>query len=251
MALLPASAAARGARAGPAPAVVAAAADLKFALEEIVVLFERDTSHRLRLVFGSSGNLYAQIRQGAPFGLFLSADEALVFRLADAGLTRDRGTVYAIGRLAILVPRGSPLKPDGELRDLAEAVRDGRLRKFAIANPEHAPYGQRAQEALQNVGLWEAIRPRLVLGENVAQAAQFALSGSAQGGLVGSALARAPEIARSSAFGIVPATLHRPLVQRMVLTKAADAAATAFCEYLTTPRARDVLQRFGFETPER
>jgi len=202
-------------------------------------------------VFGSSGNLYAQILQGAPFGLFLSADESLVFRLADAGRTRDRGRFYAVGRLAILVPRGSPLKPDGELRDLAEAVRDGRLRKFAIANPEHAPYGQRAQEALQNVGLWEAIRPRLVLGENVAQAAQFALSGSAQGGLVALALARAPEIARSSVFGIVPSTLHRPLVQRMVLTKAADDAATAFHEHLTTPGARDALQRFGFEAAER
>ena len=140
---------------------VAAASDLKFALEEAAALFERQTAHRLRFVFGSPGNFFAQILQGAPFHLLIhplmSADEQFVFRLADAGRAVDRGRLYAYGRIGIIVPKGSPLKADGELRDLAAALRQGRLRKFAIASPEHAPYGMRAREALQHAGLWEAI----------------------------------------------------------------------------------------------
>ena len=236
-------------RAQPLP-TVAAASDLKFALEEVAALFERGTGHRLRLVFGSSGNFYSQILQGAPFHLYLSADEDFVFRLADAGKTVDRGRLYARGRIGIMVPHGSPLQPDGQLKDLAAALHDGRLRKFAIANPEHAPYGQRAEEALRHAGLWQAIQPLLVLGENISQAAQFATSGSAQGGLIAQSLALAPSVARLGRFELVPEAWHRPLRQRLVLLQGAPAPVRAFYDFLSTPAAQAIMVRYGFAMPQ-
>lgn len=244
-----AAAPSRAAARAPAVATVAAASDLKFALEDLAARFERDAGHRLRLVFGSSGNFHAQILQGAPFHLFLSADEGFVFSLADAGRTIDRGRLYARGRIGILVPSGSALAADGELKDLAAALADGRVRRFAIANPEHAPYGARAKEALQHAGLWAAIEPKLVYGENVSQAAQFALSGSAQGGIVALSLARAPRIASHARFALIAENWHRPLAQRMVLLNDAPPAARAFFDYLGTPAGQAVLAAWGFAVP--
>jgi len=236
--------------AAQAPAgTVAAASDLKFAVEEAAIQFERVTGHRLRLVFGSSGNFTSQILQGAPFHLFMSADEQFVFRLADAGRTVDRGRLYAVGRIGVMVPHGSPLRADGTLQDLRAALADGRLRRFAIANPEHAPYGMRAREALQRAGLWDAIQPRLVLGENISQAAQFATSGAAQGGIVALSLALAPSVARLGSFDLIDEAWHQPLRQRMVLMKGAPPAARAFYEHLATPAAQAIMTRYGFEMP--
>lgn len=229
---------------------VAAAADLKFAIEAVAARFKQDTGQSLRLVFGSSGNFKTQILQGAPFHLFMSADEHFVFELADAGKTEDRGRAYAVGRIGILVPPGSPLKADGELQDLAAALKDGRLRKFAIANPQHAPYGTRAQEALQHAGLWRDIQPHLVFGENVSQAAQFAVSGSTQGGIVAQSLALAPAVARTGRFALIPEAWHQPLRQRMVLVKGAPPAARAFYDYLSTPAAQAIMVRYGFAIPQ-
>jgi molybdate transport system substrate-binding protein len=233
----------------PVVPTVAAASDLKFAIEELAARFEQHGGHRLRLVLGASGQLKTQILQGAPFHLFLSADEQFVHALADAGRTEDRGRNYAIGRLVIVVPAGGVLKPDGQLRDLAAALDDGRLKKFAIGNPEHAPYGARAREALQHAGLWDRIQGKLVLGENIAQAAQFALSGSAQGGIVAHSLALAPGFAGRGRFELIPEGWHRPLVQRMVLVKGAPREARAFYDYLATPEATAILARHGFALP--
>lgn len=228
---------------------VAAAADLKFALEELAALFEKQTGHRPRLVFGSSGNFYSQILQGAPFHLYLSADEAFVFKLADAGKTRDRGKLYAVGRIGVLVPHGSPLKADGEFKDLAVALTDGRLKKFAIANPEHAPYGLRAKEALLHAKLWDAIEPKLVLGENISQTAQFATSGSTQGGIIALSLAMAPQVAKLGQFALIPEHWHARLAQRMVLMKNAPIAAVQFYDFLASDAALAILKRYGFEVP--
>lgn len=233
---------------GDAP-VVACAADLKFALEEVAAAFKEDTGREVNLVSGSSGNLYRQIVQGAPFGMFLSADEGFVFRLAKEGKTVDEGMLYAVGRIAIFVPHSSPLKADGRLSDLAAALADGRLRKFAIANPEHAPYGKRAAEALDHAGLWEKIRDKLVLGENVSQAAQFAVSGGAQGGIIAYSLASAPAVARLGRFALIPESWHEPLRQRMVLLKGADEATRAFYRYMQRPAARAIMKRYGFLLP--
>jgi molybdate transport system substrate-binding protein len=242
----------QGADAGPdagAAPVVAAAADLRFALDEMVARFRADTGKEIRASYGSSGEFTFQIEQGAPFELFLSADESYVFRLADAGLTRDRGTLYAVGRLAIFAPRGSALRVDAELRDLRAALAEGRIVKFAIANPDHAPYGRAAREVLQRKALWDAIQPLLVLGENASQAAQFASAGSAQGGLIPWSLAIAPAVAALGESALVPDSLHEPLRQRMVLLKGAGKDASAFYDWLQQPAARAILERFGFALP--
>ena len=230
-------------------ATVAAASDLKFAIEDVAARFERETGHKLRLVFGSSGNFYSQILQGAPFHLYMSADEDLVFKLFDAGRTLDKGRLYAYGRIGVVVPRGSPLRADPELQDLAAAIKDGRLQKFAIANPEHAPYGARAKEALQHAGLWDSIMPKLVLGENISQAAQFALSGSTQGGIIALSLAKAAQIGAQGDFALIPQAWHKPLAQRMVLLKDAPPAARAFFAYLASPMAQELMVRYGFVMP--
>ncbi|MGE0674956.1 MAG: molybdate ABC transporter substrate-binding protein [Methylibium sp.] len=237
------------AQAPPSP-TVAAASDLKFAIEEVAARFEKDTGNKLRLVFGSSGNFKTQILQGAPFHLFMSADENFVYQLADAGKTEDRGRAYALGRIGIMVPTGSPLKADGEFKDLAAALKDGRLQKLAIANPEHAPYGARAKEALQHAGLWEAIQGKLVMGENISQTAQFATSGSAQGGVIAYSLALAPAMKSLGSFALIPENWHQPLKQRMVLVKGAPPAARAFYEYLSTPSAQEIMVRYGFAMPK-
>jgi molybdate transport system substrate-binding protein len=228
--------------------LVAAASDLRFALDEIAGAFARDGGGALRIVYGSSGDFRRQIAIGAPFELYLSADESYVLALAREGKLVDDGTIYAIGRIALVVPRGSPLALDATLADLASAVAAGRVKKFAIANPEHAPYGRAAREALTAAGVWAAIEPRLVLGENVSQAAQFAVSGSAQGGLVALSLALAPRALGDARHVAVPASMHAPLRQRMALTRRAGALARAFYDYLQQPAPRAVLRRFGFAT---
>lgn len=231
------------------PALVAAAADLQFALAEIAEAFREATGSSVKLVFGSSGNFARQIRQGAPFELYLSADEDYVLALARDGFTRNEGTLYAIGRIVLKVPTGSPLVADGSLEDLVRAVRDGRLRRFAIANPEHAPYGKRAQEALRHKGIWEEIEPFLVYGENVSQAAQFATSGNAQGGIIAYSLALSPKLKAVGTHALVPAEWHQPLRQRMVLLKNATPVAERFYAYLQEEPARAIFRRYGFVLP--
>lgn len=250
-AALAASGAWRGAaRAADVPAI-AAAADLKFALAEIAPRFRAESGHALKLSFGSSGSFTQQIAQGAPFELFLSADEQYVFRLAEGGHAPDRGALYAIGRVTLFAPHGSPLRVDERLEGLEAALAEGRIRRFAIANPEHAPYGRAARAALRHAGLWSRIAPHLVLGENAAQAAQFAASGSSQGGIVPLSLSKAPPVAALGQFATIAADWHasEPLRQRMVLTRRAGAVARAFFEYLQQPAARAILVRYGFALP--
>jgi len=231
------------------PPVVAAASDLQFALPELARRFTAQTGNTLRLSFGSSGNLRRQIAQGAPFQVFMSADEGYVLALHREGFTRDRGVLYALGRIALITPEGLPLAVDGRLDDLARALQDGGLRRFAIANPDHAPYGRAAREALQHAGLWEAIEPHLVLGENVSQAAQFATSGSSQGGIIAFSLALSPSVGRLGRHALIPAEWHRPLRQRMVLLRGAGETAEAFYAFVQSPPAREVLRRYGFVLP--
>ncbi len=229
---------------------VAAASDLQFALTEIAAAFARDTGQQVKLAFGSSGNFRRQIAAGAPFELFLSADEAYVEALAAEGRTIDRGARYATGRIALFVPAGGVLKADPTLADLRAAVAAGRVKRFAIANPEHAPYGRAAREALVRAGAWEAMAPLLVLGENVSQAAQFATSGAAQGGIFAQSLAGSPMVTGKGTAVLLPAASHAPLHQRMVLLRSAGPAARAFYAYLQGPAARAILTRHGFSLPE-
>ncbi len=237
------------AEAGPPGPVVAAASDLKFALEDLSAAFRRDTGIAPRVAFGSSGNFVRQIEQGAPFELFFSADEAFVARLERQGLTRDRGAVYAVGRIVVLVPHGSPLVPDERLANLKQLLARGGRWRFAIANPEHAPYGRAAEQALRARGLWKAIQPHLVLGENVSQAAQFAASGDTVGGIVAYSLVLTPGMRETSSFVLLPDSLHQPIRQKVVLLKRAGQSATRLYEYVRTPNGRATLARYGFEVP--
>jgi len=229
---------------------VAAASDLKFAVEEIAARFRSETRREVRLSFGSSGNYFQQIVQGAPFQLFMSADEDFVHKLHAGGRTEDRGVLYAIGRIVLFAPHDSPLQVDTTMGGLKAALAGGQIRRFAIANPEHAPYGRAAEQALRKLGLWEGLRDRLVLGENVSQAAQFAAGGSTQGGIFAYSLALAPQVSKHGRYVLLPEELHQPLRQRMVLVKGAGETARAFYAYLQQPAAREVLVRYGFTLPQ-
>lgn len=231
------------------PPVVAAAADLQFALAEVAEAFTKKTGQTVKLSFGSSGNAHRQIMQGAPFELYMSADEGYVLDLLAHGKAKDQGVLYAIGRVVLMIPHGSSLKADGSLKDLAAALQDGRLTKFAIANPEHAPYGRAARSALMRAGLWEGLQPKLVLGENVNQTAQFITSGSCQAGIIALSLVKSPKVATLGSFDLIPAEWHDPLRQRMALLNNAGPVAEAFYGYVQSPPAREILRRFGFVLP--
>lgn len=234
------------AQSGP---TIAAASDLKFALDEIAASFQKQTGKSVRISYGSSGNFYQQIAQDAPFEIFMSADEDFVFKLAEKKLTADRGALYATGRIVLFAPKSSALKVDDQMADLRRALSDGRLKKFAIANPEHAPYGRAAMEALKRANLWVQIQPKLVLGENVSQAAQFAVSGSTVGGIFAYSLALAPPFANAGNYALIPDSMHAPLRQRMVLTKKASDDAREFYAYMLSIAARTVFERYGFVLP--
>lgn len=230
--------------------VVAAAANLNFALAEIADEFARDRGTRVELVFGASGTLTRQIQDGAPFELFLSADEEFPNRLTAAGLTRDAGVVYATGRLALFAPNGSPLSVDERLDGLGRLLRAGGVTRFAIANPDVAPYGKAAEAVLRKRGLWDAIRPQLVLGDTIAQAAQFATTGNAIGGLVAYSLVLGPGFSERGTHALIPEADHPPLRQRMVLLKNAGETTIAFYSYLQGEKARAVFDKHGYGVPQ-
>jgi molybdate transport system substrate-binding protein len=225
------------------PIRVAAASDLKFALAELGAQFEKQTDLKLAITFGSSGNLARQLEQGLPMDVFLSADEALVFRLTKSGWARDEGVVYGTGRLAWIVPKESKALLSPDLKGLAIAL--GESGKLSIANPDHAPYGRAARAALQTAGLWPTLQSRLVLGENVSQATQFVSTGAAQVGLVALSLALAPEVAQRTRHGLVDSALHPPIIQRMALHAKAAVSAQRFYAFLQTDAAKKVLSSHG------
>ncbi|WP_153912902.1 molybdate ABC transporter substrate-binding protein [Shewanella sp. TC10] len=231
------------------PPAIAAAANVKFALDEIVANFSAETGLKLRVSYGSSGNFVAQIQHGAPFEMLLSADEFYVQQLHKAGKTDSDGDIYAIGKLAIVAPNNSSLKLDPQLTGLAEAVSEGEIKRFVIANPAHAPYGERAQALLEHKELWSELLPTIIMGENVSQAAQFALSGSAQGGIVALSLASAPQFTKMGRYVEIPQSLYQPINQRMVMTPKAGDTTKQFYRYMQTSAAQQVLKSYGFGFP--
>ncbi|HER25973.1 MAG TPA: molybdate ABC transporter substrate-binding protein [Rhodospirillales bacterium] len=233
------------ARAEPPP-VIAAASSLRFALADIAQAFKVQTGLSVRLSFGSSGNMARQIAQGAPYQMFLSADETYVRDLAAAGYLIDGGKVYAHGRLALFRAKGSPLRSVKFPGGFRAAFAEPRVHRLALANPAHAPYGRAAKQALVYAGLWDIVEPSLVYGENVSQAAQFAASGSADGGLIAYSLALKLKRSGKGDLSLVPADWHRPLGQRMALVKGAGQTAAKFYAFLSTRKARTLLSQHGF-----
>lgn len=232
----------------PAPRI-AAAANLNVVLPEIAKEFARERGTNVELVFGASGTLTRQIQDGAPFEMFLAADEEFPNRLSAAGLTRDAGVVYAVGRLVIFAPTGSPLAVDANLDGLAALDKSGGVTRFAIANPAVAPYGRAAEQVLEKHGLLAALRPKIVLGDTISQTAQFATTGNAVGGLIAYSLALAPEFANRGKFAVISESDHAPLRQRMVLMKTATPTAAAFYAYIQSEQARAIFKKYGYGTP--
>lgn len=231
------------------PLRVAAAADLKWALADLNVAFQKQHPDiEVQVSYGSSGNFYAQLSNRAPFDVFLSADRSYAEKLAAAGCGTPEGVfTYAVGRIVLWAPKGSPIDPSHGLPGLKEP----RLKRLAIANPAHAPYGRAAEAALRKTGLWEGLQGKLVLGENIAQAAQFAQSGAADAGILALSLALAPELQSQGRYQLIPEATHSPLIQGgMVLAWAkAPSAAQAFRGFLVGPEGQAILQRWGFQKP--
>lgn len=236
-----------GARAAETVAI-AAASDLVFCLDALQAEFARtEPAVTVRITTGSSGNFFAQIRHGAPFDLFLSADVLYPRQLAAAGAADGRTlALYAIGRLVLWTTR-----PDLDPADPAALVRHPAVKKFAIANPEHAPYGRAAREALVALGVWPEVRSRIVLGENIAQTAQFVQTGNADAGIVALSLVQAPALQGVGRWRELPESLYQPLEQAFVLTTAGarNPAAARYAAFLRSPAARAIFERYGFRLP--
>jgi molybdate transport system substrate-binding protein len=229
---------------------VAAAADLSAALQEVANNFEKRTGVTVKLSFGASGALTQQIQNGAPFDIFFSADMDYPRQLI-AGGQAEEATLYryAVGRLVLWVPRDSPLDVEHKGMDV---LLDPSVKKISIANPQHAPYGRAAAAALKHYGLDDKVADRLVLGENISQAAQFVESGNAQVGFVALAHAIAPAMQGKGRYWMVPADAYPPLDQGVVLIShsAHQSDAAAFLEYVKSAEVAPVLKRYGFSLPE-
>ncbi len=224
---------------------VAAAADLSFALPQLANQYEQQTGHHVRTVFGSSGNLFAQIQNGAPYDVFLSANVAYPKKLLAAGqAVAGSYRSYAVGRLALYTRADSPL----DLKQLGiQALLSPSVHSIAIANPEHAPYGMAAVAALQHFGIYERLKPELVLGENVSQAAQFVLSGNAQVALTALSVAQA----QNGKFALVPSDAHPPIEQAAVIIQrsAHPDVARGFIRFLGSAEGEKILEQYGFQVP--
>ena len=229
---------------------VAAAADLQFAMSDLAERFERNTGTRVAVSYGSSGNFRSQIENGAPFDLFFSADALYPQKLVTAGLAEKQSLlIYAQGHLVLWAAAGANL----HVAERGFAVlKDSRVEKIAIANPEHAPYGHAAIAALQKAGLYEQIKSKLVFGENISQAAQFAQSGSAQVGIVALSLTYAESMKNGERWEI-PVGLYPPLQQSAVIVHSSTnkAAASAFLEFVKSDEGRNVLSKYGLTPPAR
>ncbi len=234
-----------------APLRVAAASDLRFAMDELVVAWvARNPAAPIDVIYGSSGSFFAQISQGAPFDAFFSADAGYPRELERAGLAEPGSTrVYGIGRIVTWVP--APSAADIETRGLA-ALADPSVGTVAIANPDHAPYGRAAIAALSSAGVLEAVQPKLVIGESVSQAAQFVETGAADAGIIALSLALAPALVDRGRYAVVPPDLYPRLEQGAVVPLAAaqPEAARAFLDFVLGPEGRAVLDRYGFQPPE-
>ena len=228
---------------------IAAASGLNFAFTEIVADFEKKTGNTVKLSLGSSGNLYAQLSNGAPFDVFLSADIGYPKKLAEAGLA-EPGTLYmyAVGRIVVWVPNGSPI----DVKALGmKALQHPSVKRIAIANPKHAPYGRAAVAAMERYKVYGSVKDKLVLGENISQTAQFVQTGGADIGIIALSLAVAPVLKETGTFWEVPLDAYPRLEQgAVVLNKAKDPkTARAFLDYVRGPEGSGVFARYGFLIP--
>lgn len=224
---------------------VAAAADLRDAMTEVVKAYRSESpTAKIEVVFGSSGNAFLQIKNGAAYDVFFSADIGYPNALADEGLTLSRPQLYAIGRVVLW----SATLPVNKGLDI---LKDTKTKRIAVANPAHAPYGQKAVQILKHYGLYEAVKDKLVVGENVSQAAQFAVTGNADVGLIAYSLALSPSMKGKGSYFLVDDKSHEPLEQAYVLLKqsANNPEAAKFVEFVASKKARQIFVEYGFVLP--
>ncbi len=228
---------------------VAAAADLQFAFQDVAARFQKESGKSVKLIFGSSGNFFTQIENGAPFDLFFSADIEHPRKLEAAGLT-EPGTLYAYatGKIVLFVPNESKLDLGRGLKSLL----DPSIKKIAIANPQHAPYGRAAIAALQHDGIYDKVAEKLVLGENISQTASFVTGGSADAGILALSLVLAPAMKAKGRYLEISSEEYPPIQQAAVILKSSQQKETArqLLHYLKTPAILDVMKSYGFSTPE-
>jgi molybdate transport system substrate-binding protein len=225
---------------------VAAAADLQFAMQDLAARFEKETGKTVKLIYGSSGNFFQQIQNGAPFDLFFSANLDYPKKLEAAALT-DPGSYYqyAKGKIVIWVPKDSKL----DLSSGMKVLLDPSIKKLAIANPQHAPYGQAAVAAMQNEKVYDKVKDKIVLGENISQTASFVVSGSADVGIVALSLALSSNMKDRGRYTEVPADEYPPIEQACVILGSSKNKDTArqFLSFFKKPAITDLLKSYGFD----
>lgn len=229
------------------PTTIAVAANMKDAFTEIATAFKATGKPEMRIVYGSSGNFAAQIMNGAPFNLFIAADEHFPLELYKNGKTIDEGAVYAIGKLALISKTSSGSKLIDNKADIAKIIE--KANKVAIAKPELAPYGKAAVEYLKAEGLWGMAKEKLVYGDNVGAATTYVLTGAADIGFTALSLAKSPEVIKVANYLLLDSKLYTPIKQRMILMKGAPPEALELYRFMQGTQVKTILQSYGYTTP--
>jgi molybdate transport system substrate-binding protein len=226
---------------------IAVAANMKDAFLEIITAFKSTGKPEMRVVYGSSGNFTTQIMNGAPFNIFIAADEHFPLELYRSGKTVDEGAVYAIGKLAIIAKKSSGIQLLDSKAEIARAIQ--KANKISIAKPDLAPYGKAAVEYLKAEDLWDLAKNKLVYADNIGVATTYVVSGAADIGFTAVSLAKSPEVVKETSFLLINPKLYEPIKQRMVLIKGAPQEATDLYRFMQTPQAKTILQKYGYTTP--
>jgi molybdate transport system substrate-binding protein len=226
---------------------IAVAANMKDAFAEIAPLFKATGKPEMRVVYGSSGNFTAQIMNGAPFNVFIAADEHFPLELYKNGKTVNEGVVYAIGKLALITKTSSGISLADNKVEIARAI--AKANKIAVAKPELAPYGKATVEYLKAEGLWDIAKEKLVYADNIGVATTYVVSGAADLGFTALSLAKSPEVAKDTHFILADSKLYQPIAQRMVLIKGAPQEAQDLYQFMQSPQAKSILRKYGFTTP--
>ena len=226
---------------------IAVAANMKDAFAEIAAAYRTPGKPEMRVVYGSSGNFTTQILNGAPFNLFIAADEHFPLELYKNGKTVDDGVVYAIGKLVIITKTSSGIQLLDSKADMAKAI--AKANKIAIAKPELAPYGRAAVQYLKAEGLWDLAKDKLVYADNIGAASTYVVSGAADIGFTALSLAKSPGLTKQTSFLLVDPKLYEPIKQRMVLIKGAPQEAADLYRFMQGSQAKSILQKYGYTTP--
>ena len=229
------------------PVMVAVAANMKEAFTEITALYKTNNPSDFRVVYGSSGNFTAQIMNGAPFKLFISADEHFPMELYKQGKAMNEGSVYAIGKLAFIAKKSLNASSIKSNADLAKLI--SKANKIAIAKPDLAPYGKAAIEYLKAEGLWDLAKDKLIYGDNIGVATMYVVSGAADVGFTALSLASSTEVAKESSYIVLDSKQYQPIAQRMILMKGAPKEAIDLYQFMQGSQAKGILQKFGYTTP--